>query len=671
MTAIHKLMNVAFPLLSLILLSIFMPLYLFFKLVLIFAKKLAYSENMAKKVVIITGAASGIGEQVAYEYARRGAFLSLVDIKMDNLEAVANKARSLGSADVIIIGADVSKIQDCKRFVDETVNYYGQLDHLVNNAGIIHTHTRVEDCHDVSELIPVIDINFWGAVYGTFYAIPHLKNSKGKIIVIASAAGWFPIPRFSTYNASKAAMINFFETLRIELGWTIGITIVTLGPIKTDLALRAINDEVQRSLGRIIPMSQASECAKAIVKSACRGDMYVTYPSWVKVLFPWRVLFPEVMDLVIRFVFEFFPNNPGKKDVLHMRAVVTVFFSVAFFLNILLPPLTLALILFILLPYLLFKTFHFVIRSMLSQNVAGKVILITGASSGIGEHLAYEYGKRGARLALVARRENRLKEVATKAKSLGSPDVITIPADVSIVQDCKRFVDLTVNHFGQLDHLVNNAGIVPLSLFEHITDVTNFVPAMDINFWGSAYGTYFAIPHLRKSNGRIVAITSSAGWLPAPRMMFYNSSKAATITFYESLRTELGKEIGITIVTPGLIESEMTQGKFLSKEGKMIVDQEMRDVQLSVMPIRSVIGAAKAIVNGACRGDSYFTEPGYIRTTFYWKVFCPEVLEIMNRWLLISGSSERGAISKKLLDLTGLKNYLYPESIRNPKLKPN
>ncbi|KAK7280831.1 hypothetical protein RIF29_08349 [Crotalaria pallida] len=94
-------------------------------------------------------------------------------------------------------------------------------------------------------------------------------------------------------------------------------------------------------------------------------------------------------------------------------------------------------------------------------------------------------------------------------------------------------------------------------------------------------------------------------------------------------------------------------------------------VQLSVMPIRSVIGAAKAIVNGACRGDSYLTEPGYIRTTFYWKVFCPEVLEIMNRWLLISGSSERGAISKKLLDLTGLKNYLYPESIRNPKLKPN
>ncbi|CAJ2676654.1 unnamed protein product [Trifolium pratense] len=340
-------------------------------------------------------------------------------------------------------------------------------------------------------------------------------------------------------------------------------------------------------------------------------------------------------------------------------------------LDLIVPPLCLIFLLCILPPYLLFKIVYFFIRSMFSENVAGKVVLITGASSGIGEHLAYEYGKRGARLALVARRENRLKEVATKAKSFGSPEVITIPADVSCVQDCKRFVDFTFNHFGQLDHLVNNAGIVPLSLFEDITDITNFAPAMDINFWGSAYGTYFSIPHLRKSKGKIIAIASSAGWLPAPRMMFYNASKAAVISLYESLRTELGKDVGITIVTPGLIESEMTQGKFLSKEGQMVLDQEMRDVQVSVVPIRSVTEAAKEIVNSACRGDSYLTEPAWIKTTFYWKVFCPEVLEFLNRWLLLSGSSERETISKKLINLPGLKKYVYPESVRNPKLKPN
>ena len=93
---------------------------------------------------------------------------------------------------------------------------------------------------------------------------------------------------------------------------------------------------------------------------------------------------------------------------------------------------------------------------------------------------------------------------------------------------------------------------------------------------------------------------------------------------------------------------------------------------MSVMPVRSVDLAAKAIVNGACRGDSYVTEPGWVRSSFYWSVFCPEILELMNnRWLLISGPSERDTISKRLIQRSGLKKYLYPKSIREPKLKPN
>lgn len=124
------------------------------------------------------------------------------------------------------------------------------------------------------------DTNFWGAVHGTLYAIPHLKNSKGRIIVVASGCGWFPLPRLSIYNvnidissfqfyfnllfnlfmsqnnsltlwyqASKAATISFFETLRIELGWSIGITIVTPGFIKTNMALKAYEEEV----GQLVP----------------------------------------------------------------------------------------------------------------------------------------------------------------------------------------------------------------------------------------------------------------------------------------------------------------------------------------------------------------------------------------------------------------------------------
>ncbi|XP_020237073.1 11-beta-hydroxysteroid dehydrogenase 1B [Cajanus cajan] len=339
--------------------------------------------------------------------------------------------------------------------------------------------------------------------------------------------------------------------------------------------------------------------------------------------------------------------------------------------NIVCHPVNMVLLLIIFPCYLVFKILHFIVRSVFSENVAGKVILITGASSGIGEHLAYEYARRGARLALVARRENRLKEVASNAKLHGSPDVIIIPADVSNAQDCKRFVESTIKHFGQLDHLVNNAGVGLLGLFEKTPDITNFTPVMDINFWGSAYGTYFSIPHLRKSKGKIIAIASCTGWLPVPRMAIYNASKAAVISLYETLRSELGNDIGITIVTPGLIGSEMSQGKVLSKEGKMVLDQQMRDIQVSLMPVRSVTEAAKAIVKSACRGDSHLTEPAWFSTMFYWKTLCPDLLEFVSRMSLVSGSSERDTVSKKLLDVTSLKKYLYPKSVRNPNLKPN
>ncbi|KAI4334879.1 hypothetical protein L6164_013585 [Bauhinia variegata] len=304
MSSIHKLLNFSLPIITLILIPILMVPYLFVKL-LLSVKKVVCSENLARKVVIITGAASGIGEQLAYEYARRGALLSLVDIRKDNLGAVANKARSLGSPNVIILGADVSKVQDCKQFVDETLNHFGRLDHLVNNAGICKSEA-VENVDDVSLVTPIMDVNFWGAVYGTLFAIPHLKSSKGKIVVVASAGGWFPVPRFSIYNASKAAAINFFETLRIELGWAIGITIVNPGGIETPLSDTLIK---QGDKEAFIPLETAAECAKAIVESVCKGDMYVTEPSWVKVLYSWKLFFPEVMDFVNRFAFRCMPDK--------------------------------------------------------------------------------------------------------------------------------------------------------------------------------------------------------------------------------------------------------------------------------------------------------------------------------------------------------------------------
>ncbi|XP_014505688.1 11-beta-hydroxysteroid dehydrogenase-like 2 isoform X2 [Vigna radiata var. radiata] len=315
MDAISKLLNFALPPFSLLLLPILMLPSLIFKL-LMHVRKSLRKENVANKVVLITGAASGIGEQIAYEYARRGAKLSLVDIRKEKLVAVSDKARSLGSPDVTTIAADVSKVQDCKRFVDETFNYFGRLDHLVNNAGISGKPVTVENMRDVSEYTAVMDVNFWGAVNATLFAIPHLKNSKGRIIVTSSVCGWFPLPLISIYNASKAAITNFFETLRMESGTAIGITIATPGFIKTDITLKAKFE--LKDVMRIVPLESASECAKAIVESACRGDMYVTYPSWYKMLFPWKVLHPQFVDWAVKLLCVPYLNKSAIKDNLMM-----------------------------------------------------------------------------------------------------------------------------------------------------------------------------------------------------------------------------------------------------------------------------------------------------------------------------------------------------------------
>ncbi|KAF7838791.1 11-beta-hydroxysteroid dehydrogenase 1B-like [Senna tora] len=341
------------------------------------------------------------------------------------------------------------------------------------------------------------------------------------------------------------------------------------------------------------------------------------------------------------------------------------------FLNLVAPPFTFFSLCLFLPPYWALKFLLSTINSIFPENLSGKVVLITGASSGIGEHLAYEYAKRGALLALCARRENALREIADKARDCGSPDVIIILADVSKVEDCMRMLDETVNHFGRLDHLVNNAAISTSNLFEEVTDITVLRPIMETNFWGSVYATRFALPHLKKSKGKIVAMSSADSWMPAPRRNVYNASKAAIVSMYETLRVEVGSEVGITIVTPGYIESEFTKGKFLTAQGKVEVDQDLRDVEVSAMPVGSASGCARAVVNSVARGDRYLTTPSWFRITYLFKLLCPELVEWSFRFWYLSraGRSPNESLSKKVLDASGAKSVLYPSSINTPDVK--
>ncbi|KAL4570093.1 hypothetical protein LXL04_025744 [Taraxacum kok-saghyz] len=257
------------------------------------------------------------------------------------------------------------------------------------------------------------------------------------------------------------------------------------------------------------------------------------------------------------------------------------------------------------------------------ENMSGKVVLITGASSGIGELMAYEYAKRGACLVIVAIKEpeSRLEQVAERARELGSPNVLFLFADVSKVDECRIFMDETIRHYGRLDHLVCNAGIA--SLYSIKTDVTKFAPVMDVNFWGSVYSTHFAIPHLMRTGGKIVVNASSAGVLHPPKGGFYNVSKSALISFYESLRFEVSPTITITILTLGYIETNLITAKSLTN-GIGVGVRLKKDFR-SVLPTMGAEPCAKAIVNGVCKGATSITEPRFVKGLFFIKFLFPEL----------------------------------------------
>ncbi|KAK9073592.1 hypothetical protein SSX86_007916 [Deinandra increscens subsp. villosa] len=291
------------------------------------------------------------------------------------------------------------------------------------------------------------------------------------------------------------------------------------------------------------------------------------------------------------------------------------------FLNIVFPIVSFILFIYLLPLLSLYRLLRFRVRSVFPENLAEKVVLITGASSGIGEHLAYEYAKLGARLALVARREERLNVVAGKAEAMGSPKVIVIKADVSKIEDCKRFVDQTVDHFGRLDCLINNAGIAIVGLFEEQECITDHTSIMDINFWGSVNATHFALPHLKKSKGRIVVIGSCAGWFVTPKVSVYNASKAAQKSFFETLRLELAPDIGVSIITLGLVDTYIATNEFI------------HETNLDKAPLLSVEGCAKEIVNSVRRGDESLTEPQWMRTIFLWVMLLPELMNVARRFV--------------------------------------
>ncbi|KAK2968955.1 hypothetical protein RJ640_028465 [Escallonia rubra] len=307
-------------------------------------------------------------------------------------------------------------------------------------------------------------------------------------------------------------------------------------------------------------------------------------------------------------------------------------------LNFVVPPASLVMLAFAWPALSFINTCEWFYNNLFGEDMDDKVVVITGASSGIGEQIAYEYSKRRANLVLVARREYRLRGISENARRLGAKNVLIMAADVVKEDDCRRFVNETVNFYGRVDHLVNTASLGHTFYFEEANDASVFPILMDINFWGNVYPTYVALPHLRRSNGRIIVNASVENWLPLPRMSLYSAAKAALINFYETLRFEVKDEVGITVATHGWIGAEMSRGKFMLEEGAEMQWKEEREVHVSGGPVEEF---ARLIVAGACRGDAYVKYPSWYDIFLLYRVFAPNVLNWTFRLLFTNHGTRR------------------------------
>ena len=193
-----------------------------------------------------------------------------------------------------------------------------------------------------------------------------------------------------------------------------------------------------------------------------------------------------------------------------------------------------------------------------------KIVVITGASSGIGKALAEEYASKGWKLVLAARRIDRLKELEIKFKNV---EIFSVKTDVTIESDCKNLIEKAIQKFGKIDVLINNAGISMRAATTEV-DMNVLRKVMDVNFWGTVYCTKFALPYLLASKGSLVGVMSVGGYVGLPARSGYSASKFAMRGFLDSVRVEHRRSgLHVLVAAPGFTTSEIRKWA-LKADGK-------------------------------------------------------------------------------------------------------
>ncbi|TDE14499.1 SDR family NAD(P)-dependent oxidoreductase [Dyadobacter psychrotolerans] len=282
-------------------------------------------------------------------------------------------------------------------------------------------------------------------------------------------------------------------------------------------------------------------------------------------------------------------------------------------------------------------------RELTKYDLRGKIVLVTGGSRGLGLAIARELASKGAKIAICARNGRQLENAKIELEETGV-EVLTVQADVSIQAEVEALMKQVINHFGRLDVLINNAGIIQVGP-ENVMEVEDYQTAMDNNLWAALYSIKAAVPgFIRQGEGRIVNICSIGGKIAVPHLLPYSVSKFALVGLSEGLSAELKKDnIHVTTVIPNLMLTGSPRN--VSVRG----DHEAEYAWFKVADSTPLISqkadkAAKQIVKAIEHGDNelVLTQLGKVMVAV--QGLMPEavtsVMQIANRFLPKSTDSE-------------------------------
>jgi len=230
-------------------------------------------------VIVVTGASEGIGRALCEALAPQGPRLVLAARNAERLESLASTCRAAG-AETLVVPCDLESEAECRALIDHAIERFGRLDTLVANAGRT-MWARADEIRETAVFRSVMELNYFSVVWLTLAALPHLKATRGRLVPVASVAGFTGVPERSAYCASKHAVVGFFDSLRIELADS-GVTVTTVCPdfVVTEIHRRAL-DGKGRPLSAS-PMQEARimtapECAALMVPAiAARRRMLIT-----------------------------------------------------------------------------------------------------------------------------------------------------------------------------------------------------------------------------------------------------------------------------------------------------------------------------------------------------------------------------------------------------------